>query len=295
MVWLSLSLVYNLGGLYKATVISRSFLVLPRARRAMYVVASSLSLVLCCTFLVGALHRCLELAIRLTPEAHDSLMAAPGGVVKVHQLVEPERTLGSMLFSFIALCCISLPLSWIEELMWLPGVDSYRVLIEMHGFEIAILVLDVATIVVTTTFQPGEDSLLLSIFALPVLVLCGSIYYRLPRRLVLIAGKNEEQLDSGVLRLTRVLKRARALVLLGMLLTLVGSGSVALTISTYKGFDKPGDLSLAWVSYLIFLIGLEVLLFSILYYVWRIKKGCENSRTDLEGNQIQTDHVDATS
>ena len=294
-IWLGLMLVYNLSGFYAATVISRSFLTLPRDRRAMYVIVSSLSLVLSFSFLVGALHRCFELAINLTPEALDSLKTSPGGVWKVHQLLEPQRTFQSIWISFTALGCVNLPLSWIEELMWLPEVDSYRVLIEMHGFEIAILVLDVAVIVVTTTFQPGDDSLLLSICILPVVFAGGWIYYRLPRRLVLIAAKNEEQLDSALLRLTRVLRRTRALVLFGMLFIVVGSGSIALTISAYRGFDKPGDLSLGWISYTVLMTGLELLLFSILYYAWQTKKCSENSRTDLGGNQIQTDLSDATS
>ena len=279
--WFSIMLIYNLAGLCAATMISRSFLALPRAQRAMYVIVSSLSLVLCFSFLAGALHRCTELAVFLTPEAHTLLEPSPStsGTAKVHQQLDFQRTVSSILISLIALVCVSLPLSWIEEFMWFPGVNSSRILVELHGFEVAILVLDVGIVVVTTTFQPGESTVLLSAFMLPIVAGVGWIYLRLPRRLIAVASDKEEEPNAGLLELTRMLRRTRGLVLFGTFITLVGAGSTAATVSTYRSFDKPGDLSLGWLSFGVVVTGIELLMLAVLYYVWRIKKGSEVART----------------
>ena len=260
----------------------------------MYVIASSASLVLCVSFLVGTIHRCVEITIYLTPAAHNALEDSPvvTGPAKVHQLIDLQRTVLSIWISLIALDCVSLPLSWIEEFLWFPGVDSSRLLIEMQGFEVAVLVLDVMLIVVTTTFQPGDNSVLLSVFMLPIIAGVGSIYIRLPRRLVAVAASKVEP-NEGLQQLTLILKRTRALVWFGTFVTLLGGGSNAFTISTYRTFDKPGDISLGWLSFAVVLAGLELLLLSILFYVWQIKKGSEASRIDIEGNHAHVDLNDS--
>ena len=279
-----IGLLCNLRGLIVAFLITRTFLRMPKADRVKHIVATSISIVLCFTCAASAIYFGVEIAIWFTPEEHvnfeeSSILQGPA---KVHSLLTLERTILQILVSFVALQGLTMPLCWIEMFLWVPVLDSSRILVETHGYEIAVLVLDLMYIVFTTAFEVGESTLLYNAFNCLVLIGAAVIYVRLPRKLVRTVSDLNKN-DGRLSLLLRRLEVTRTFMLIDAFIFLICGVANLAVVTIYRNFHSPGEVSTGWLCYTVVIIGLQILIYSILYHVWTVKRNYEDEAFSQHG------------
>lgn len=271
--WISITIVQILLNVIQATMLGRSLKGLYEIKSVTEtVVLRSVTILMFIDLIMFAIERFLYLVVIYLPE-QNTLIRVENGIAnrKVQQLWDMQLLFINAVVNLSVLVYLNLPLIWIESGYALLNDGHKRFYHEVETYEAFMLIVDVLFIVANTAINGDSNQILLVGVNVPLFLIAGVVYWRLPRIIRSFLKKHASETSGNFEGLLLRIRKTAVFVLAGILL-LVSCGATSFYLnSSDQGWRDvvPIDSvsTLHFVDALL-IFGGQFALFGSTYYLW---------------------------